>query len=387
MLHIRSDITFATTFAARCVVLRILRSIPTHGLVILAALMLIGLPITAHAQAAFKRGDVNGDGCVSGADFTLLWENFTAQISFLNVPCQDAWDITDSGDDVIGASDLLAFFANAGQYENLNAPGGVTCGVDPTPDAASCVTYTGCAKQCDPKACMESDVFGTVLLPPEGANCEYMTADDLHMIINGLPSGTEVKVSVLHGGFTTISRNSGSNVFGSTGETETFDSTLTLELEGTGLLAGFKRTIVLDAPTQIETIQRSSTSQGQFIEAEVVSVVSDPLVGDPDFSTLTVTAGTANGLTGPGGTILEPAGSEFEVDSAFRVEYSINFAGATGSVLEGLLGSTQGTADMALPDAPQIPSMSDWGLAILIGLLLLLAVGAMLVRRARSGAA
>lgn len=384
MLAIQS--TPSTAFAARRIVSRVLRSITTRGLAILAALALIGLPAVTHAQASFKRGDLNGDGCVGGADFALLKEALFFQISTLSVPCQDAYDIDDNGDDIVGLTDLVGFYARVGTFENLPAPGGITCGPDPTADAASCATYTGCFQQCKPSACMGTDIFGTVLLPPEGAACEYQTAEDIHMIIDGLPTGTEVKVSLLHGGFTSISRSSG-GVFGLSGEIEEFDSTLTLELEGTGALAGFNRTIELSAPTEINTIQRVGGGDNQFVEAEMRSVVSQPLVGDPDFASLTVTAGTFHGLTGPGGTILEKAGTDFDIDSAFRVQYSINFTGATGSVLEGMLGTTGGTADMSLPEAPEIPSMSDRGLAILSGLLLSMAVVVMMARRARSRAA
>ncbi len=40
------------------------RWIPRRGLAILAAFTLLGLPAASFGQSAFKRGDVDGDGCV-----------------------------------------------------------------------------------------------------------------------------------------------------------------------------------------------------------------------------------------------------------------------------------------------------------------------------------
>ncbi len=290
--------------------------------------------------------------------------------------------MNDDGTDFVDGSDLLMFIAHVGAFENLPAPGGVDCGMDPSSDAFTCATYAGCAMECDPSACIGTNIDGSVNLPPEGAACEYLSETDVHMIIDGLPPGTEVKVSVLHGGFTSISRNPG-GVLG--GEIETFDSTIRLQMEGTGSLAGFNRTIDLNAPTEINTGPSFGPTADQFIEAEMRSIQSDPLVGDPDFRSLSVVAGTANALDGPGGTILEQIGSDFDVDSAFSVEYRISFQGAPGSVLEGVGGTTTGNASMGLPVAEPaaVPSVSGWGFAILTGSL---AVTIAWVRRIRSQA-
>jgi hypothetical protein len=40
------------------------------------------------------------------------------------------------------------------------------------------------------------DGSGTVVLPPAG--CGYLSATDFHMIINGLPAGTEIVMEPIH---------------------------------------------------------------------------------------------------------------------------------------------------------------------------------------------
>ena len=89
----------------------------------------------------FRRGDVVPDGIVTITDPIAFLE-----VLFLGVgtlPCQDAADTDDSGDlalnDVIVA--LSALFAGQGP---LAAPGMDDCGVDPTSDNLSCLSYDAC---------------------------------------------------------------------------------------------------------------------------------------------------------------------------------------------------------------------------------------------------
>ncbi|MCH7603358.1 MAG: hypothetical protein IIB54_11385, partial [Planctomycetes bacterium] len=43
------------------------------------------------------------------------------------------------------------------------------------------------------------DGTGTVTLPPAG--CEYLTADEVHEIVDGLPIGTTIELAAIHKDF------------------------------------------------------------------------------------------------------------------------------------------------------------------------------------------
>jgi hypothetical protein len=357
-----------------------------------AIIGLIAIPSTGLAQSSFRRGDVDGDGEVGARDFALFQRHFGQDLTALEIPCQDAYDINDDGFPFINLFDFVTLVAAMGQPETLPAPGGIECGLDPTGDGLTCLNYTGCPNDPPPSLCDGQNLSGTVNLPPEGKDCEYFTEDDLHMIIDGLPPGTTVNISVIHGGFEDIIRTPG----GPGEETEEFDSTVELRLEGTGALEGFFRVIVLEAPTVVDTLNYdppagafagAGAGPTQFIEADLRELQGGivPADGDPHFESLTVTAGTANGLPSPGGTLLEPnTPTEFDVDSAFSVTYRIDFVGADGSLFDSLSGTTEGEALMALPKGTEVPITSEWGYRVLIGALLLGAVGAMLARRLRA---
>ena len=81
---------------------------------------------------------------------------------------------------------------------------------------------------------------GTVDLPPAG--CEYLSPDEVHEIIDGLPAGTTIELDPIHSDFITSDRSPGGSLGG---EIELFDSSLHLELRGTGDLDGFNRTLVV----------------------------------------------------------------------------------------------------------------------------------------------
>ena len=84
---------------------------------------------------------------------------------------------------------------------------------------------------------------GTALLPPEG--CTYINEKELHMMVDGLPPGTDIQVRAIHTAFQGITRTPGSPL-DANGETEEFASELQLEMTGTGDLAGFNRTITVN---------------------------------------------------------------------------------------------------------------------------------------------
>jgi hypothetical protein len=186
---------------------------------------------------------------------------------------------------------------------------------------------------------------GTVTLPPAG--CNYLSPNQVHLIINGLPPGTQIILDPIHRDF--ICRSGGGcNTPGGSlgGEIETFGSALTLRLSGTGMLAGWSRTITLPARCETHTGPRTPGNPVQSFAAEMVRL-EGTITGDPDFDYLHVVAGTANGYPSPGSTTLTrlPSG-QFQVDSQFTINYRIDFKGTAGGKLKGMGGSTEGSVNM-----------------------------------------
>jgi len=199
-------------------------------------------------------------------------------------------------------------------------------------------------------------------LPP---NCTegYVSPDEAHMIIDGLPAGTEIIVDASHNEFFNIGRAPGGNLGG---EVETFDSFIQMQMTGTGALAGFNRFIGLsNVAVETHTGPRNPSDPVQDFDTEMVHLFGQ-LFGDPDFTQFSITAGSANGLPSPGHTTLtELPGGNFNVDSFFDVEYRIDFQGAPGSALEGFAGSTTATIRMQAGETIPVPEPSTF---LLMGL-------------------
>jgi hypothetical protein len=193
--------------------------------------------------------------------------------------------------------------------------------------------------------CIEpDDGTGTVELPP--LDCEYLSPDEVHEIIDGLPPGTTIELKPIHKDFICPTGVCGTPGGGLGGEIEVFDSQLVMQLEGTGELADFRRTLRIPTLVETHTGPRTPGDPVQSFDTEMVSLEGS-LVGDPDFAALTLTAGTGNGLPSPGHTTLTDLGDgTFQVDSFFDISYQIDFEGAPGGALDGLAGSTQGQTTM-----------------------------------------
>jgi FlgD Ig-like domain len=201
--------------------------------------------------------------------------------------------------------------------------------------------------------CVVPDAGGTVILPPPGADCPYISPNDFHMIVDGLPAGTTIVVGVEHEPFDSSAVRLPGGSLG--GEIEVFDSNLVLSMHGTGALAGFARTITIPASCETHTAPRIPGTPVQSFDTDMFRI-DGQIFGDPDFDTLQITAGTGNGLPSPGHTTLtQLPGGDWNVDSFFDITYDITFTGAPGSVLGGLSGTTTGTVHMRTGEPVAVP--------------------------------
>lgn len=229
------------------------------------------------------------------------------------------------------------------------------------------------------QVCVVADAGGTAVMPPECQPEGYASPNDVHMIIDGLPPGTTIELDASHQEFGQIMTMPGGNLGG---EIEQFQSVIILNMQGTGDLNGFSRTVVLGGvPVETHIGPRNLGDPVQSFDTEIVSMQGQ-LFGDPDFDLLTIRAGSNFGLPSPGQTTLTrlgPPGSDWAVDSFFDIEYEIDFQGAPGSILEGLSGTTQGQLTMQAGGPSGIPAVSDWGIATMA--LLTLIGGTLVFRR------
>jgi hypothetical protein len=203
--------------------------------------------------------------------------------------------------------------------------------------------------------CEVADAGGTALLPPVG--CEYLSPDEVFVIIDGLPPGTTIELAPIQKNLTCSGAGLCSQAIppgvcevpggALGGNLNCFQSELEFELRGTGLLAGFNRTITLPVDTEVHTGPRNPGDPVQTFDTEIFGLQGS-IFGDPDFQTLVIRAGgPAFGLPSPGDTTLTQLGNgKWEVDSFFDIQYEIFFVGAPGSILDGMAGTTSASLTM-----------------------------------------
>ncbi len=264
-------------------------------------------------------------------DFDQL--QITAGTGF-GLPSPGHTTLSDLGD---GTFNVDSFFDISYQIDFVGAPGGALAGLSGSTQGVVRVEAHG---ERDPCVVVD-DGTGTVELPPPG--CEYLSPDEVHEIINGLPAGTEIKLSPRHRAFFCQQPGGCGQPGGNLGgEVEQFNSELVLQLEGTGSLAGFRRTLRVPTTVETHTGPRTPGDAVQSFPTDMFNLQGN-LVGDPDFASLQIVGGTNNGLPSPGHTTLTDLGDgTFQVDSFFDITYQIDFVGAPFGALAGLSGSTQG---------------------------------------------
>ncbi len=206
-----------------------------------------------------------------------------------------------------------------------------------------------------PNPCIEPDAGGTVVLPPPGLDCPYVSPDDFHEIIAGLPAGTTVQVGIEHGRFVNIVNQPGGNLGG---EKETFGSSLTMTMNGqcTGPInpiCTYSRNVQMQVNCETHIGPRTPGDPVQSMDNDMFMLQGQLPPGDPDFDLLRITAGTGFGMPSPGHTTLTqlPGGTNWAVDSFFDITYRIDFIGHSPGPFGGMSGSTTGTIRMQTPGA------------------------------------
>jgi hypothetical protein len=318
------------------------------------------------AKIHMIQGEIVGD-----PDFTLL-----------RIQGGPAFGLLSSGETLLtqlpdGNWNVESLFEFSYQIEYQGAPGGVFAGL------AGTSTQVAKMRAGEPvwfgNPCEVPDNgTGTATLPPAG--CDYLDAEDVHVIASGLPPGTTIELDAIHRNFTCgnplltctaflpggVCEGPGGSLGGNI---DCFQSDAELTIKGTGALAGFQRTITFPLDTEVHTGPRNPGDSIQSFPSEMFRLQGE-IFGDPDFCTLRIRAGSQLGLPSPGHTTLTDNGNgTFAVASLFDVQYEIDFLGCPGSILEGFGGTASGTIRMFVgesslpPLPPQMvpgPSATVW---------------------------
>jgi len=174
--------------------------------------------------------------------------------------------------------------------------------------------------------------------------CPFLTGEDPPEIIDGLPPGTTIECELAIDGFHNILRTPGGNLGG---EIQQFEAVMEATLTGTGSLAGFTRTISIPAVMETHSGPLNPGDPLQIADYELV-LMSGEVVGDPDFDYLSISMSSGLGFPSDGEIKIRESDDnpDWWVESFFDVGYRIEFNGAPGSILDGLMGLTYGPGDL-----------------------------------------
>jgi hypothetical protein len=123
------------------------------------------------------------------------------------------------------------------------------------------------------------------------------------------------------------------------------DSTITVDITGTGTAAGFHHTVSFPAKFEVHSEPHDSSQEIDTFRTNMYRI-EGVATGDKMFSSLRLVGGTANGFESPGQMTLIDKGDSVLVDSFFNIGYRIEFTGADGGPLAGVKDSFEGTVTM-----------------------------------------
>jgi Dockerin type I domain len=180
-------------------------------------------------------------------------------------------------------------------------------------------------------------------------HCPYTAPNDV-MYITNFPPGTTIECDPTINNYWDFASSPGGPLGG---EMESFNATLILDMDGTGMLAGFTRLIAVPVEIETHSAPRNPGDPEQDFTTDFYTMFGQ-VFGDPDFDQLQITAGTGFSLPSPGNCTLTDLGDgNFNVESFFDVTYQIQFVGAPGSILEGFAGISTATIRIIQGSEPQ----------------------------------
>jgi hypothetical protein len=215
------------------------------------------------------------------------------------------------------------------------------------------------------------------------ADCPYVARPGNMMSLSaGMPAGTTVQIAPTMHDFLIIITSPGGTLGG---EIAAFTAELTLDLQGTGALAGYARTATMQTVGYFHTAPRTPGEPVQDFDMAVFQLIGT-INGDPDFCEIDLRAGIHFGLPSPGHTTFTlQQGGDFDVLSTLDLNWELTWSGCPESALAGLGGIDAGVAALAQGSVAAVPAMAPAGAAGLM-CALLVAGGMMILRRSRPAA-